>query len=85
MPQVTVYIRKKDLEKWQAVEKKTEFIHNALNNTVAELDSRASAIFVDEGQKRPNTFKFTGEGIKLCKHGYPPVFCKFAKLGKPCK
>lgn len=22
---------------------------------------------------------------KLCKHGHPPTFCKFAKPGKPCK
>lgn len=30
MPQVTVYIREDDLDKWKAVEKKSEFIHNAL-------------------------------------------------------
>lgn len=23
--------------------------------------------------------------IKLCKHGKPPTFCKFARPGKPCK
>jgi len=31
MPQVTVYIRDDDLELWKSVEKKSEFIHNALN------------------------------------------------------
>lgn len=35
MPQVTVYIRQEDLSAWQALEKKSEFIHRALmNNTV---------------------------------------------------
>lgn len=33
MPQVTVYIRKDDLDKWRALEKKSEFIHNALDST----------------------------------------------------
>lgn len=31
MPQVTVYIREQDLEKWKALPKKSEFIHKALN------------------------------------------------------
>lgn len=30
MPQVTVYIRKEDIESWKSVDKKSEFIHNAL-------------------------------------------------------
>lgn len=30
MPQVTVYIREEDIEKWKALEKKAEFIHKAL-------------------------------------------------------
>lgn len=30
MPKVTVYIRKDDMPKWKAIEKKTEFMHNAL-------------------------------------------------------
>ncbi len=33
MPQVTVYIRKADLEAWKAIEKKTDFIHKALKST----------------------------------------------------
>lgn len=32
MPQVTVYIRSGDLDKWKTLEKKSEFIHNALNS-----------------------------------------------------
>ena len=30
MPQVFVYIRNEDFAKWKAIEKKSEFIHNAL-------------------------------------------------------
>lgn len=32
MPDVKIYIRAEDLDKWLAIEKKSEFIHNALNN-----------------------------------------------------
>lgn len=32
MPQITVYIRDKDLDKWKAIEKKSEFMHQALQN-----------------------------------------------------
>jgi hypothetical protein len=31
MPDVKVYIRADDLDKWNSIEKKSEFIHNALN------------------------------------------------------
>jgi hypothetical protein len=31
MPQVTVYIREEDINAWRSVEKKSEFIHNALS------------------------------------------------------
>jgi hypothetical protein len=31
MPQVTVYVRDEDLPKWKALEKKSAFIHKALN------------------------------------------------------
>ena len=33
MPQVTVYIREDDLDKWKALDKKSEFLSNALNET----------------------------------------------------
>ena len=38
MPKVTLYIRKEDYEKWKNLNKKTEFIHNALT-TVKDLSS----------------------------------------------
>lgn len=31
MPQVTVYVRDEDLSKWKAVQRKSEFLSNALN------------------------------------------------------
>jgi len=33
MPQVTVYIRKEDMPKWEVIDKKAEFISNALNDS----------------------------------------------------
>jgi hypothetical protein len=40
VPKVTVYIRNDDYALWKAVEKKTEFLHNALNPvSIPEEDS----------------------------------------------
>lgn len=39
MPQVTVYIRDEDLPKWKGLEKKSEFIHNALANMMVVSSS----------------------------------------------
>ena len=36
MPQVTVYVRDEDLDKWKAIEKKSEFLHRALTNGLQE-------------------------------------------------
>lgn len=32
MPQVTVYIREEDIDKWKQIEKKSEFLHICLNS-----------------------------------------------------
>lgn len=37
MPQVTVYIREEDIEKWKAINKKSEFIHQALQKLKEEF------------------------------------------------
>lgn len=34
MPQVTVYVRKEDLEKWKALDHKAAWLHEQLNNKV---------------------------------------------------
>jgi hypothetical protein len=39
MPQVTVYIREDDLGKWKSLEKKAEFIHNALHGKGGAVQS----------------------------------------------
>lgn len=72
MPQVTVYVREEDLEKWKSIPKKAEFIHNALNENKYEKLAKESAF--------PNI----NQPIKACKHGYDPKMCKHAKPGKPC-
>lgn len=34
MPQVTVYVRDEDLDKWKAIEHKSQFLHDAIHGTV---------------------------------------------------
>lgn len=31
MPQITVYLRNEDIDKWKSIEKKSEWLHNLLN------------------------------------------------------
>jgi len=50
MPQVTVYIREDDLEAWRAIEKKSEFIHQALRGQELEVP------LVKEVLKEPEVF-----------------------------
>lgn len=40
MPQVTVYVRQEDLDKWKAIDRKSEFIHQALNKTASSPSAR---------------------------------------------
>lgn len=37
MPQQTIYIRNDDMPKWKALENKSEFLSNALNNSIPEF------------------------------------------------
>jgi hypothetical protein len=87
MPQVTTYIRKDDMDKWQAIEKKSEFIHNALNKKPEPvgvygqgLPEKVEPLIINNSK---DVLKTTGSG--LCKHGADPKYCKFAKNGKVCK
>lgn len=58
MPQVTVYIRNEDLDKWKAIEKKAEFISDAL---------RSDAL---RGGSPENSTVEEKEALKLCKNGH---------------
>ena len=82
MPQVTVYVRSEDLEKWKAVEKKSEFIHKALN---FEQGIPTSRKYRELEMPHPNPKIKVWVPEKSCKHGSDPKFCKHAKPGKPCK
>lgn len=48
MPQVTVYIREGDVEKWKSIEKKAEFIHYALATVSSEGIKMHKEVFKKE-------------------------------------
>ena len=57
MPQVTVYVREEDLPKWKALEKKSEFIHQALNKTYGDAVSEVQAakkVLIKNLEKNPD-------------------------------
>ena len=70
MPQVTVYIRNEDLDKWKAVEKKTEFMHEALNGNIEPAARLAEPTFAPR---------------KTCKNGHNLDKRGFNCSDKECK
>lgn len=86
MPSVQVYIREEDYDKWKAIEKKSEFIHNALkepDELISTDATKGTAVSTVKPASIPSVFvKPIGS---FCKHGYDPKFCKHAKPNRPCK
>lgn len=93
MPQVTVYIREEDLDKWKAVDKKSAFISEALNSMGGEARPH---VFPKDKVPQPVLDKKFTEYIN--KASVPIVEPKFVpkapdpvegypccKLKKPCK
>lgn len=48
MPNVTQYIRKGDIEKWNAIPNKSEFIHNALNSYTGDTPAIGGKLAVSK-------------------------------------
>lgn len=69
MPQITVYLRQGDVEAWKSVEKKSEFLHNALQH----LSTYDGAPIVLRETLPPTThFQQTEDGsLQWWRHMYP--------------
>jgi hypothetical protein len=69
MPTLSVFIRKDDVDKWKALENKSEFLHNSLNHIADQI----------KVIKTPYDAKKIIKDEKICKHGYPANgwSCKF--------
>lgn len=83
MPHYNIWIREADDKAWKGITNRSEFIHKSLSKIdipeieviKAELDNSPVSRILDRVER----------GLKFCKHGVDPQFCKFAKPGKPCK
>lgn len=67
MPRVTQYIRNEDLDKWNALNNKSEFIHNALNpseNIKVNKDGTISPKVPGRPFKFTNPMKTNVDAIK---------------------
>jgi len=89
MPQVTVYIRNEDLDKWKSIVKKSEFIHESLNlfnSSVPESWYPEVRKEIKSVEKIINTPKDIPKKVvgDYCSHGFDRRFCKYAKNGKLC-
>lgn len=71
MPNKTIYLKEEDLEKWDSLENKSEFIHQALTKgTDSETNPKKQIPLTNEK-------KLYTPGIKICQHGYAVGLCKF--------
>lgn len=85
MPQKTVFVRDGDLDKWNAIEKKSEFIHNALSDKQNfELDKQVLPLHAAQTKVAvPIAAERLTKG--LCKvHGLP-LDARGRCLQKGCK
>jgi hypothetical protein len=84
VPQVTVYIREEDIEKWKTIQRKSEFIHKALNTSkpipqtegVLRSDSRVPMTLDNPFQITKEPLNKSSKDYSLCKHGSVKGFCK---------
>ena len=64
MPQVTVYIRQGDLDKWKALERKSAFIHKALTGRVRGEPISGMIDNLSPGNIDPRQYKVTLKEIQ---------------------
>lgn len=73
--------------------KKSELVNTLLNDWYGQTKNPKNPYKAPIIEPKENTLlsdKTVAEVLpklveKACKHGYPPMFCRFAKNGKPCK
>jgi hypothetical protein len=68
MPKITVYIRNEDIAKWKAIEKKTEFMHMAINARVFKGVELGKPVPIPKHALLPNT----NPNLYLEKGKFPP-------------
>lgn len=78
MAKVTIWIRKEDEEKWNAIENKPAWLHEQINHSRLGIPAiNGIPLNTSAGRKE--------ESKLFCKHGADPKLCKYAQPGKPCK
>ena len=71
MPHANIWIRKDDMEKWLAIENKSEFIANALQGVPLSQGAAKESL-------PPKPLKAQVErSVGFCKHGSPFGLCRF--------
>lgn len=73
MPQRSVYIREEDDEKWQTLKKKSEFIHNALQNNIGTDKPSIQTIDLSPRNAPSNTLSHSTKLIKTPKQAKEAV------------
>jgi hypothetical protein len=64
MPQVTVYVRNEDLDKWKAIDKKAEWLHECINSTPTVKCSDCNYITYSQGQVEAHADQFHGKEVQ---------------------
>lgn len=80
MPKVSFYLRNDDTELWKRVEKKTEFIHDALNISRFSKRGEYPATVMSVDATRGTSVATIKPTKEFCKHGYS-LEARMCKLG----
>jgi hypothetical protein len=76
MPHANIWIREDDWELWTAIEKKSEFISEALNQIPDNNKVNQNIKTIDNAIDKVKKVATTNE-IKLCKHHSALGLCKY--------
>lgn len=97
---MNIYINVTNLEKLNKEENKSGLINSLLDehyhhvSTFPAVQLKDDRVFlseaetpekISEGHLKEMDLRRQARGIKVCRHGVSPKFCKFAKPGKLCK
>ena len=87
MARANIYIHKENEERWEKLEKKSEWVNAML---AVKPMTVTDVYMLDQEVEYANKMKekkmaTDDKDYKLCKHGAYPAFCKHASPGKPCK
>lgn len=93
MSHANIYIRKENEAKWEAIADKSAWVNDRLhendvilNNPIISKVNKNNTVNGVEPATKPASKSASKPAVEpvLCKHGYAPKLCRYAKNGWAC-